>query len=1121
VSEKSGSGSITELSFEQKRELLAQLLRERVDLQPTSHPLSYGQQALWFLYQLAPESSAYHIILPARILSPIDCEALRHAFQALIERHPILRCTFASHAEGPMQRVQEHLEVDFETLDATDWDQARLDGYLEAECHRPFDLEKGPVFRAKLLSRSVREHILLLVAHHIVVDGRSYNILLADLRGLYRAAKAHKQPSLPPLRLQYWDYVRWQRQMLAGPEGEKLRIYWHKQLADAPAVLKLPVARPRPPFQRYRGASLPFALPAELTRALYELSKREGVTMYVIFLATLQVLLYRYSGQEDILVGTPAGGRTRADFEGLVGYFISPIVLRANLAGNPTFKALLQQVRATVRAGLVHQDFPFPLLVEQLHPQRDPSYSPIFQVVLDWQTQRPCDDLASDRRWAEMDGADAAAELELAPLDRAQQEGQFDLLFDVFDIDESISGALRYDTDLFDAPTISRMLGHFQTLLQSITANPDQSVALLPILTETERQLMLVEWNDTEKEYPRDRCVHELFERQAELTPDAVALKFEERRVTYRELNRRSNQLAHYLRTLGVGPEVLVGLCVERSPDMVVGILGILKAGGAYVPLDPAYPMERLAFMLEDARVGVLLTERRLVERVAVHPLAQKRVVCLDADWEPIAEESERNPESGVSPNNLAYVIYTSGSTGRPKGAMVRHRGLVNYLTWCNLAYPVVDGQGSVVHSPIAFDLTVTSLFAPLLRGRRVALVSEELGMEGLSTALSQEGDLSLIKITPLHLQLLGQQLSPEQAGGRTRAFIIGGENLLPEHIAFWQKHAPQTALINEYGPTETVVGCCVYRVGDEESVATSIPIGRPIINTRLYILDERLQPVPIGVTGELYVGGAGVGRGYLNRPDLTAERFLPDPFSAEPGARLYKTGDLARYLPTGNIECRGRADHQVKIRGFRIELGEIESVLDQHGAVRESVVVTREELPGEKSLVAYWVAAEGQTISPSELRSFLKEKLPDYMVPSAFVALDALPLTPNGKVDRRALPDPGRTRSAVTSEETFEAPRTAVESLIAEVWQDVLQVDRVGVQDNFFDLGGHSLLSLQVLLRLEKQLRIRMSPRDLIFHTLGQLAALCESRLQEDKESQAVSLTRRVMGAFRRVLPT
>ncbi len=1117
MTDRANFEDLTELSSEQKRALLAQLLREQADGRRTLHPLSYGQEALWFLYQLARQSSAYHILLSARILSQIDCEAMRRAFQMLVERHPILRCTFTSHTDGPGQRVQEDLEVDFEVLECSDWDQDRVDGYLEEECHRPFNLETGPVFRVKLLSRSVQEHILLLVAHHIVLDGRSFSILLADLRELYRAAKAHIEPVLPPVGRQYWDYVRWQREMLAGPEGEKLRLYWLKQLAGAPPVLQLPVARPRPPLQRYRGASMPFSLPAELTRALYELAKRESVTMYMIFLAALQVLLYRYSGQDDILVGTPAGGRTRADFESLVGYFISPIVLRANLSGDPSFRALLVQVRATVRAGLVHQDYPFPLLVEQLHPQRDPSYSPVYQVVLDWQMQRSYGEPTHDIRRADM-GHDAT-ELELEPLTRAQQEGQFDLLFDVFDVDESIFGALRYDTDLFDGPTIVRMLGHFQTLLASVIANPDQKVALLPILTEAERHLLLVEWNETAKEYPRDRCVHELFELQVEQTPEAVAILFEERHLTYRELNRRSNQLAHYLRSLGVGPEVMVGLCVERSLEMVVGMLGILKAGGAYVPLDPAYPAERLAFMLEDAGVPVLLAQQRLLERLAPHPLTRARVICLDADWERIARESDQNLPSNVTAENLAYVIYTSGSTGRPKGAMIRHGGLINYLTWCGLAYPVTEGQGTVVHSPIAFDLTVTGLFAPLLQGRHVTLVSEELGMEGLSAALSQEDNLSLVKITPLHLQLLGQQLAPEKAAGRTRAFIIGGENLLPEHIAFWQKHAPETLLINEYGPTETVVGCCIYRVAGDEPPATSIPIGRPIINTQLYILDERLLPVPMAVAGELYVGGAGVARGYLNRPELTAERFLPDPFSAEPGARLYKTGDLARYFPDGNIEFRGRADHQVKVRGFRIELGEIEAVLGEYPGVRETLVVVRnDDVSSGKRVVAYLVAAPELALSESELLSFLKKKLPDYMVPSAFVVLDALPLTPNGKVDRGALPDPDPVGS--TSEETYEAPRTAMESLIAGIWQDVLRVDYVGMQDNFFDLGGHSLLSLQVLLRLEKQLGIRLSPRDLIFHTLGQLAALCESRLQGENESQTASLTQRVIGAFRRVLP-
>jgi len=532
--------------------------------------------------------------------------------------------------------------------------------------------------------------------------------------------------------------------------------------------------------------------------------------------------------------------------------------------------------------------------------------------------------------------------------------------------------------------------------------------------------------------------------------------------------------------------------------------------------LDPSYPTERLAFMLDDARVAVLLTRQSLFERLA-QPLPQGQVICLDADWQRIAQESEQNPPSHASSEHLAYVIYTSGSTGQPKGAMILQGGLINYLTWCELAYPVAAGQGTVVHSPIAFDLTVTGLFAPLLQGRRVVLVSEELGMEGLSTALSREYDLSLIKITPSHLQLLGQQLSPEKAARRTRAFVIGGENLLPEHIAFWREHAPQTALINEYGPTETVVGCCVHRVADDEPPAPSIPIGRPIINTQLYILDERLRPVPIGVSGELYIGGAGVARGYPNRPELTAERFVPDPFSAESGARMYKTGDLARYFANGNIECLGRADHQVKIRGFRIELGEIESLLSRHPAVRESVVVARTDGPGDKFLVAYWVAAEEPAISPAELRSFLKQKLPDYMIPAAFVALDALPLTANGKVDRRALPDPGQTRSA--AQETYEAPRTAMESVIAEIWRDVLHLDRVGVQDNFFDLGGHSLLCLPVMARVEKQLGVRITARDLILQTLGQLAAACEARQEAPPDAQPAGLTQRVLKALRRAV--
>jgi amino acid adenylation domain-containing protein len=590
-------------------------------------------------------------------------------------------------------------------------------------------------------------------------------------------------------------------------------------------------------------------------------------------------------------------------------------------------------------------------------------------------------------------------------------------------------------------------------------------------LTEAERHQLLFEWNDTQADYPKDTCIHQLFEAQVERTPDAVAVVFEGQQLTYKQLNCRANQLAHYLQKLGVGPEVLIGICMERSLDMIVGLLGILKAGGAYVPLDPTYPLERLAFMLEDAQVSVLLTQERLLDKL---PTYWAQVICLDVGWDVIVQECEENLISETTPDNLVYVIYTSGSTGKPKGVQILHRGLVNYLTWCISAYAVELGVGTLVHSSIAFDLTITALFSPLLVGRRVELLPDDFNIEGLGEVLRKRYNLSLVKITPAHLLLLSQQLSPSEAAGKTRALIIGGENLLAESITFWQDFAPETMLINEYGPTETVVGCCTYQVTNGEQRVGSIPIGRPIANTQLYILNEHLQPVPIGVAGELYIGGVGVARGYLNRPELTAEKFIPNPFSNEPRSRLYKTGDLAHYLPDGNIEFLGRIDHQVKIRGFRIELGEIEAVLAQHPAVKQSVVLAKEDIPGDKRLVAYVNLYQGQTTGTKELHSFLKSRLPHYMMPSTFVLLDALPLTPNGKVDRHALPTPDYNRT--NWEETFVAPRTPTEQLIADIWAKVLGLERISVKDNFLELGGHSLLATQIIAQMQDVFQLELS---------------------------------------------
>jgi amino acid adenylation domain-containing protein len=1039
-------------------------------------PLSFAQQRLWFLHQLEPGSPAYNVPAAYLLKGPLDRAVLEECLAEVVRRQEALRTTFTTRDGLPVQviapaaapphpqplspiRMGERgrgegapplAVTDLRSLPAAQREEEARRQAVE-EFRTPFDLERGPLLRVRLLQLADEEHWLLLSMHHIISDWWSRGVLLAELAALYTARTTGRPAPLPELPVQYADFAAWQRQWLRGEVLDRQLDYWKKQLAGA-ATLDLPTDRPRPPVQTFNGARRPFALPADLIEKLQAVSRGEKATLFMTLLAGFQTLLHRYTGQDDICVGSPIANRTRAETENLVGFFVNSLVLRADLGGNPTFRELLGRVREAALGAYAHQDLPFEQLVEVLQPPRDLSRPPLFQVMFALQNTPV--------------SPPAVPGLHVQALDIDNGTAKFDLTVFLFETGQGLKGEVQYNTDLFDAATIERLTGHFRTLLEGAAANPESRIGELPLLTEPERRRMLVEWNDTRADYPREKCFHQLFEEQAERTPGAVAAACGAARLTYAELNRRANQLAHYLRSFGIGPEVLVGVCMERSLEMLVGILGVLKAGGAYLPLDPSYPPERLRFMVQDGGVPLLLTQERLRDRLTDDgpPL-----ICLDTDWDSIAACSDANPEPAAAPENLAYVIYTSGSTGKPKGTTIPHRGLVNYLCYATRAYDMAAGVGAPVHSSIAFDLTITGLFGPLVVGRRVELLPEdEVGVEVLCKALRERGDFSVIKITPAHLELLGRQLGPQEAAGRTRAFIIGGEQLTAEHIAFWQQHAPQTALVNEYGPTETVVGCCVYWTPLGKHATGAIPIGKPIANTQLYVLDRYLQPLPVGVPGELFIGGDGVGRGYLHRPELTAEKFVADPFRAEPNARLYRTGDLARWLPDGNLEFLGRIDHQVKIRGFRVELGEIEAEISQHPGVREAVVLAREDTPGDRRLVAYVVPAQADGLTAAALRDFLKAKLPDYMVPAAFVLLPELPLTPNGKVDRKALPAPDRADSAAPK--VLVPPRNAVESRLVAIWEELLETRPVGVTDNFFELGGHSLLVVDLFARMQKE---------------------------------------------------
>ncbi len=1042
----------------------------------SDHPLSHGQKALWIVQKLTPETAANNLVEAARIPMELDVEVLRRSFQKLIDRHAALRTTFPSVNGEPVQRVFQHREIDFTVVDASGWSTEELEERIGEEVYRPFDLENGPLIRVIVYSRSAYDHVVVLAMHHIITDLWSYTILLHELGIIYEAEKKGVEPRLKPLPLEYTDYVEWQNEMLAGPEGEKLWSYWKKQLSGELPVLNLPTDLPRPPIQSARGAVETIRLRKDLVQKVREFSEQHDVSLFSIMLTAFFALLHRYSGQEDILVGTPRAGRDQRTAR-IIGYFVNPVVMRADLSGNPSFNEFLQRVRQVVHQGFQHGDFPFDLLVERLQPTRDLSRTPIFQVMFAWQkTSRMLEAKnLSSFALGEAGQKMGLGKMVIESVRIKDRISPLDLTLLMAEAGEDIIASLEYSLDLFKRETILRMLGHFQKLLEGMITAPQRPIGSLPILTEEEQRQILFTWNQT---VPADRagnerCIHQLFEQQVEKTPDAVAVFHDDARLTYDELNRRANRLAHYLIKQGVGPEVRVGICVERSPDMMVGIMGILKAGGAYVPLDPAYPKDRLSFMMEDAGVTILLTQRHLHHLLPEKDLLQ--IVFMDSDWAEVAQESSRAPRSPVLPDNTAYVIFTSGSTGKPKGVLVSHRNLV-HSTRARFLYYQEPLSGYLLLSSYAFDSSIAGIFWTICAGGTLYLPQQdsERDVVYLSRLIAENRISHLLGLPSLYGLLL-KFAEPGQLDS-LRVAIVAGEACPVDLIEHHFQKLPQTNLYNEYGPTEGTVWCSVYRV-PKDFQGVSVPIGKTIANMQLYILDAHLQPVPIGVPGELLIGGAGITRGYLNRPDQTAERFIPHPFSDLPGERLYRTGDLVRYLPDGNIEFLGRIDHQVKIRGYRIELEEIETVIKQHPGVQDSVVLVREDQPGEKRLVGYVILKEGLQLGVGELRSFLKEKLPEYMVPAVFMVLEEFPLMPNGKVDRNALPAPDQNRPELESE--FVAPRNAVEQKLAEIWAEVLNVERVGIYDNFFELGGDSILGIQVIARAN-QAGLRLTPRQL-----------------------------------------
>ncbi len=1072
------------------RQAAPPLVRIAPDLRQGLQPLSFAQQRLWFIDQLDPGSALYNMPVALRVEGPLRCEVLRLTLSEIVRRHEALRTVFAVSEGGeglPVQVVQPAAPFALPVVDLSglpETEREALAAILAGEeGRRPFDLgdlRGGPLLHCLLLRLAppgeTADHAVALTMHHIASDGWSTGILVREVAALYAVFAEDRPSPLPELPVQYADFAVWQRSWLHGETLERELAYWRRELAGLPPLLELPTDRPRPAVQSYRGATRLVRLPAGLTGQMEALARREGATLFMVLLAGFQVLLARYSRQQDLAVGSPIAGRNRAEVEGLIGFFVNTLVLRGDLTGNragePSSRELLRRVRRTALAAYTHQDVPFEKLVEELAPERSLAHAPLFQVMLVLQNA-PAEGLEIPN-------------LYLRPMATKGTAAKFDLTLGLQEWSGQLVGAIEYVTDLFDAATVERLAGHFERLLVTAVATPDVSALALPLLSSAECGQILREWNDTRVEGLAEGCLHDDVAAQAARTPSAVAVESGAERWTYRRLVSSARLLARHLRDLGVGPDAIVGLCAERSPGMVVGMLAVLETGGAYLPLDPAYPAERLAFMLDDSGAGVLLIQEHLLERV---PTTGRRMVLLDARWD--SDEEREALGVKVTPDHLAYVIYTSGSTGRPKGVMVPHRGVRNRLRWAQEVYRLDERDAVLQKASFSFDFSVWECFAPLSAGARLVLA--EPGRQGDGPYLARvvrEQRVTFVHFVPSLLAVFLDQEDGERFVSLRQVFV-GGEALTPElrDRALARLSVP---LDNQYGPTEISIDTTRWVCAPGQESYRS-PIGRPIGNSRLYVVDPELRSTPIGVAGELLVGGAGVAHGYLRRPGLTAERFVPDPFHGDSGGRLYRTGDLVRWLPDGTLEFLGRLDHQVKVRGFRIELGEIETVLATLPGVREAVVAAREDTPGDRRLVAY-VAGEVAEVTADALRQALRERLPDYMVPAAFVILPALPLTLSGKVDRRALPAPERQEPR----EGHLAPRTPVEEVLAGIWAELLGFERVGAADHFFDLGGHSLLATRVMSRLRSAFGVEMPLRDLFeAPVLADLAARVEAALR------------------------
>jgi amino acid adenylation domain-containing protein len=1049
-------------------------------------PLSFSQQQMWYVCQFQSGTIAYNQPVAWRLSGRPNVNAIEQSLNAIIQRHEALRTTFPWVEGEPLQCVHLHLPLTLKVVDLRSFPEGERESSAQKiileEARYPLELATDLLLRGTLLQTGDEDYVFLVVVHHIVCDGWSMGILIRELAHFYRHFTAGGEPVLTELPLQYSDFSAWQREELGGEKLETQLAYWKERLRGA-AAAELPADRKRAPAAAFRGASQAFSLPTDLTLAFKALCAEHGVFLFMGLLAALQLLVYRYTGKPDVIVGAPIAARRRAKLQGSIGLFLNLIALRADFSGNPSFRELLKQVCGVVMGAYQHQDLPFERVVEELCPVRVPGRSPLFQVTLD----------QVDPKWIALNLEGIHSNW--FPVDNGTSK--FDLTLAWSDSPDGLRGWLEYNTDLFDASTITRMQGHYRTLIESVIAGPDQSVSQVPMLTQLEQRQLLVEWNETQADYPADACIHDLFELQARKAPHAVAVETENSRVTYLELNRKANQFAHYLARLGIGRESLVGVCLDRSTDLMVALLGILKAGAAYVPLDPAYPRQRLAFMLKDAGLRTVLTQERWAE---ILPNDGVTVVCVDRAAQQFAQESEENPRIQMSPKSLAYVIYTSGSTGQPKGVLGLHRGAINRFVWMWNAYPFKSGEVACAKTSLNFVDSVWELFGPVLAGIPTVMIPDEVAKSPhtLIAALAKHQVTRLVLVPSLLRAMLEAEPELMHRLPDLEYWISSGEALSQDLIRRFREIAPERILLNLYGSSEVSADVTCYD-SRKADCGEPVLVGRPIANTQIYILDSNLQPVPVGVPGQLCVSGIGLARGYLNRPEQTAERFIPNPFSNDGKGLMYLTGDLARYRTDGNVEVLGRidSDHQVKIRGFRIEPGEIESLLRQHPSVAQAVVAPKDGPTGESCLVGYIVpsvSVPALALVP-ELRQHLRDRLPEHMVPAQFLILPTLPLLPNGKIDRHALPDLNQNEVPRDDVE----PCTDCEARIEQVWREVLRVDHVGIHDNFFDAGGHSLLLAAVQTKLAKEFSREIASVDL--YQYPTISALAKRLSNDDAE--------------------